>query len=368
MKKSGPLYLGVFLLLACAEARAQYKTASGAYPAQAGVGGYSGPAQAQIWLRPIRSSDGILTMVLPADWNVTSPTGEHFHADSRRGESLNAGRVDVSADYGTMVSLVQANQAMGAPPQLLALLQRLVAPPLPPDGVVRYLLPQLSGGAMQNVHILGIRDMGAAGNMRTAMIYFQYTLLPQRDALWRSLLPPALMDQRQVPMQGLAVIATSPVFALGPCHTWTMLYNILEAPQPLFAANLRAYATIFSSVQVNMNAVQQNAAAAQQSNAAIAARANGGIIDPNKLRQLREGPLEWWKHQHDPSYTEGVDQLLNVMGGNWGYKDDTGWTGTLPIGQTPASYQKVWNCGQNDIRVSEIQPNLGCTEAKGLGH
>jgi len=48
---------------------------------------------------------------------------------------------------------------MGANRLEMAYIQRMVSPQLSPDRIVAQLFPQISGGAMQNVRILGKRRL-----------------------------------------------------------------------------------------------------------------------------------------------------------------------------------------------------------------
>src|SRR5207302_4695012 len=190
--------------------------------------------------RWIRSAGGEVGMAVPANWQVAPSAGQNFGAFSVRGESFSCGLLDVFADLSSMSNAQQASAMMGRPRQELAFMQRLVSPPLTPDQIVGRLFPQISGGAIQNLRVLGARQLPDG----SALVAYQYALLPQRDALYRTLLPPALQRYSQVPMQGEAHIHLVPGMRAGAVRTWSFLYAIVSAPQPVYASNMRVYAAM----------------------------------------------------------------------------------------------------------------------------
>ena len=83
-------------------------------------------------------------------------------ARSRRlflSEKVEAARADSVRDQTSMRNALQATQMMGANRLEMAYIQRMVSPQLSPDRIVAQLFPQISGGAMQNVRILGKRRL-----------------------------------------------------------------------------------------------------------------------------------------------------------------------------------------------------------------
>ena len=74
-----------------------------------------------------------------------------------------------------MRNALQATQMMGANRLEMAYIQRMVSPQLSPDRIVAQLFPQISGGAMQNVRILGKRRLP----MALPLFKYQYLLPPQ---------------------------------------------------------------------------------------------------------------------------------------------------------------------------------------------
>jgi len=143
---------------------------------------------------------------------------------------------------------------------MLAYLQRMVSPPLSPDQIVARLLPQISGGAMQNVRIRSSQPMPYAG---TAVVY-EYVLLPQRDALWRAGLPATLQRASQVPMRGEMRIMVMPGMPAGIARTWTFMYAGASAPDSVYTQNAAIYSRMFQSMQFDNGAAQRNVAAEQQ--------------------------------------------------------------------------------------------------------
>ena len=314
-------------------------------PAQPGNGQVS---RYQAVMRPVRSADGILSVELPADWSVTQSSARQFQAWSPRGESFAAGSVDAPADRQTLNIMLQMNRATGKSAATLILLQRLASPPLSPDQVVTFLLPKLAGGAKQNVRILGGHDLGSMVNMRSAVIVYQYNLFPQSDPLTRSGMPEALIQNKQVPMIGLAAISTSNMTTIGAFHTWTFLYKIVEAPQSLFQVNAPSYEAIFTSLEINSAAVKQTVAASQ--------------LDPNTLRGMREQPLQWWNEQHSQTHIDQQNAMIAVLGTGIPYTNaDRSATTQVPFVQLPSANQTVWLCNGATV-TSDVQPNSQCDE------
>lgn len=224
---------------------------------------YAGPGTA--YFHRVQSADGVVSMDVPADWQAGSSIAGTFRAYSPRGESFSCGKADIFLNYPSMEVTAQTLRMLGTSRQELALLSRLASPPLDPENIVLRLLPQIAGGAMQNLRILGSWPLPEGGTL----IYYRYMLLPQRDALFRSLLAPALWAYGQVAMQAEVRLYRVPGMPVGVARIWSFLYQIVEAPQDLFVSNAGAYQRIFESFAVDVNEIERMLAASQQAGAAV---------------------------------------------------------------------------------------------------
>jgi hypothetical protein len=204
---------------------------------------------------------GIVSLDVPSDWQPMAPMGDNISFASRQGESFGFGKVDVFCDQASMRNAAQAAQLTGTTNrEMLAYMQRMVSPPLSPEQIVARLLPQISGGAMQNVRI---RSSQRTPYMGTAVVY-DYVLLPQRDALSRPGLPATLQRASQVQMRGEMRIMVTPGMPVGIARTWTFMYAGASAPDSVYTQNATIYSRMFQSMQFDNNAAQRNVAAQQQ--------------------------------------------------------------------------------------------------------
>ena len=208
-----------------------------------------------------RIQSGVVSLDVPSDWQPMSPMGDNVSFTSPQGESFGFGKVDVFCDQASMRNAAQISQAMGiANPAIVAYMQRLVAPPLTPEQIVARLLPQISGGAVYDVHIHSSRPLPYAG----AAIVYDYVLLPQKDALWRAGLSPVLQRASQVPMRGEMRITVMSGMPVGIARSWTFIYAGASAPTPVYVRNAAIYSRMFQSMQFDSNAVQRSMAGQQQ--------------------------------------------------------------------------------------------------------
>ncbi len=139
------------------------------------------------------------------------------------------------------------------------LMSRSFAPPLAPVDVIRTLYPQVAGGAIQNMRILGSRELVSQGQLGAALVHYQYTLLPHQDPAFQSTLNPALLTQNQILMEGVALIMTFPPLInsfLPAMNQWDGASWSAEAPQSLFVRNIGIYAKIFDTYQVDFMALK----------------------------------------------------------------------------------------------------------------
>jgi hypothetical protein len=217
------------------------------------------PAAYPVAFRHIQS--GIVSLDVPSDWQPMAPMGDNISFASRQGESFGFGKVDVFCDQASMRNAAQAAQLTGtAHREMLAYMQRMVSAPLSPEQIVVRLLPQISGGAMQNVRIRSSQRMVYAG---TAVVY-DYVLLQQRDTLSSAGLPATLQRASQVPMSGEMHIMVLPGIPAGMVRTWTFMYAGASAPSSVFTQNAAIYSQMFQSMQFDNNAAQRNVAQQQQ--------------------------------------------------------------------------------------------------------
>jgi hypothetical protein len=103
-------------------------------------------------------------MDLPADWRIGSPAANNFRAFSPRGESFSCGSIDVFRDRSGAAGAAQAMQMMGASREQMAMVLRLVSPPLSPSAVIQHFLPEISAGAINNPQVLAAHGLGRGRN------------------------------------------------------------------------------------------------------------------------------------------------------------------------------------------------------------
>lgn len=329
-----------------------------AYPATA----YSSSPTAGPFQR-VRSTEGIITIDLPSDWLLGSSAANSFAAFSPRGEGFSCGQIDVFLDRSGMLAAAQAMQMMGASRQQLSLLPRLVSPPLSPMAVVERLFPQISGGAIENIQILAAQQLGQNGSE----ISYRYLLLPHRDPLFRSIINPALRDYEQVVMQAKARLTTAPGVSVGVARTWTLLYEIVDAPQPVFAARGTSYQHILESLAVDVDALQRQAAASQQQAASI----SSSIVAQNQM-------IQNWSHKSMQNQYSQLQQMqdwnarmgqiwIDTAGQQSRYVDpnDPNWQGTTSWGDIPYN-STPYRCPlENDpvhVPNTTPPPSLDCTK------
>jgi hypothetical protein len=331
------------------------------YPASASPFGYAAPMQMVAYAMPptplsfrwIRSAGGEVGMAVPADWQIAPPAGQNFGAFSGRGESFSCGLLDVFADLGSMRNAQQAFAVMGRPRQELAFMQRLVSPPLTADQIVSRLFAQISGGAIQNLRVLGARQLPDG----SAIVAYQYVLLPGRDALYRTLLPPALQRYSQVPMQGEAHIRLVPGMRAGAVRTWSFLYAIVSAPQPVYASYARVYAAMFKSIQTNSGAVQQGMAEQQGLATSIGTKMKR---DNQKMQEWSRKSMDeqqkQLEHNRDFNYKSG-DIWTDMAGAQQRYIDpnDPSWASRTSADNIPIGAQYIpYRCPNEDTTNSKI--------------
>jgi hypothetical protein len=227
MNRAYVLFLGILLVGGtCGEAIGQ--TYRGASYGNQGPGSQARPqyvSPASIGWRQVVARDATFRLQLPDDWQeVGQQILEDFSAVSPRSESYGSGEVEVFANQMARDKILPSYQLI-LPPAKSALMARLMSSPLSPSQVVTGLFPQVAGGAMRNVRILKVQELPWLPGFSTALIFYQYLLLPRADAAYASTLPPALLSQRQVPMTAVAVISTTP----GNGIAWTMTYAVLAA-------------------------------------------------------------------------------------------------------------------------------------------
>jgi hypothetical protein len=204
---------------------------------------------------------GMVSLDVPASWQVMPPMANTLTFFSTQGESFSLGKVDVYYDQVSMRNAAQVAQlTRSANPTMVAYMRRLVAPPLSPEQIVSRLLPQISGGAMQNVRLRSSRRMP---NTATDVVY-DYVLFPQRDPVSRTGLPPALQRVGEIVMRGEMQIILLPGMPVGVARTWGFLYSAAAAPQSIYSRNAAEYARMFQSIKINNAAAQQSANAQQQ--------------------------------------------------------------------------------------------------------
>lgn len=297
-----------------------------------------------------QAPDGTFRVELPADWQLAAATPENFQAFSPLGEAFRAGKLDVFLDAQSLEATLEALQITGQrSPQELMLMRRLVAPPLTPDGVVRTLFPQIGGAGMQRMRIGSVQDLGAQSQARGAIIHYQYTLLPQADPVLRSILPPALQNYGEVPMQAAAVLYTYPATVMGVVRYWSVAYEIAEAPQPVFAANRGAYRRIFQSYRIDPAAVRQRIAAVQRQQGAVAA----GLAEQDALVRSfaqRSMQRQYEQLEQDRTWRSHVgDRYVEMAGGEITYRDpaDPSWSETVHVEDVP------WGQGYRAFRCTD---------------
>jgi len=190
------------------------------------------------------ADDGTFTVQVPYGWQKMGPAMfEGSSVVSNWGEAFGSGLVAVYANQFMLQTLLDAQKTF-LPQQQLVLMSRALSSPLGPIDVVQYLFPKIAGGGLQNLRILGYRQLSAQGGVPVMLIRYQSTLFPQRDAAFASLLAPALRTQVQVTTETVAVI-WSPVNSDG--LTWHFLYVMISAPQSVFERNQALYARIYQT-------------------------------------------------------------------------------------------------------------------------
>jgi hypothetical protein len=249
-------------------------------------------AQPTVSFRTVQTQDRIVTVSIPADWLAAGTFDDFKSFSAQDGESFHSGRAEVWPDPQALrLGLRVLAQTLPMPPEQLTWVSRFVAPPLAPVDVIRGLYPQLAGGAIQNMRVSDYRVLFSQGQLGVGLIHYQFVLLPQRDIVFQSMLPPVLRAQRLVPMEGGALIMTFPLrfneaivrnypnLAVG--NVWTFIYRAAEAPQPLFSRNVATYAKIFASYKVDIRALQENYRQQQQ-------------VFEQMNQQTRETGYTWW--------------------------------------------------------------------------
>jgi hypothetical protein len=311
----------------------------------------------------VRSVDGIISMDLPADWRIGSPAADNFAAFSPRGETFSCGRIDVFLDRSGAAAAAQALQMMGATRQQLAMLPRLVSPPLSPTAVVQQFLPEISAGVIDNPQVVAARPLGQSG----AELVYRYVLLPGRDSLFRSMINPTLRNYGQVPMQARARIYTAPGVFVGTARTWTLLYEIVDAPQPVFATSGTNYERIFQSFAIDNNALQRQAAVSQQQASAI----SSSIVAQNQM-------IQQWSHNSMQKQYEQLQDMqewntrigqkwIDMAGEQSRYVDpnDPNWEGTTSWGDIPNN-STPYRCPLENAPVhvpsNSPPPSSGCSK------
>jgi hypothetical protein len=330
------------------------------YPFQDEAYGYAAPMSTgpsavppPVSLRWIQSPRGEVGLRVPANWQVAPVAGQNLGAFSGRGESFSCGLLELFADYASMRNALQASAMMGKSQQELRFMQRLVSPQLSPDGVVARLFPQISGGAMQNVRILGGHPLPDG----SAAIYYQYLLFPQRDALYQSLLPPVLQGVGQVPMQGEAHIRLVPGMTVGAVRTWSFLYAVVSAPTQVYATNARLYPVIFQSIQTSPGAVQQNMAREQN----LANSIGANIKSQNQMLQAWSRRTADTQRKQLDEWTERNRKMgdiwTDMAGAQQRYIDPShpDWASRTSVDNIPigAQYQP-YRCPAEDVTDSKI--------------
>ena len=316
---------------------------------QAASNGPASPAG----FRRIQSPSGTVTLSVPADWQPMPPLGSNFSAVSPRGESFSCGEMDIYWDQASMRNTLEAAHMMGANRLQIAYMQRMVSPQLRPAEIVAQLFPQISGGAMQNVRILGTRPLPDGASS----VHYQYLLLPQRDLLYASTLPPRLRHYSQVPMKGEAHIQLVSGVAVGVSRTWGFLYAVISAPTEVYAANPDTYSAIFQSVQADPRAVQQSMA--QQQSLANSIGAN--------MKQQNQTIQDWSRRTTDAQnkqlgeWTERNRKMgdiwTDMAGAQQRYIDPShpDWASRTSVDNIPmgAQYQP-YRCPAEDVTDSQI--------------
>lgn len=320
------------------------------------------PAVSPVAFRHIQS--GIVSLDVPSDWQPMTPMGDNISFASRQGESFGFGKVDVFCDQASMRNAAQAAQLTGTTNrEMLAYMQRMVSPPLSPEQIVARLLPQISGGAMQNVRIRSSQRMPYAG---TAVVY-DYVLLPQRDALWHAGLPATLQRASQVPMRGEMRIMVMPGMPVGIARTWTFMYAGASAPNSTFTQNAAIYSRMFQSMQFDNNAAQRNMEAQQQ----MVNSVTSGM--KSQQQQIQDFTR---RYTHNSEQQTGQFQDFNRKRGDiWidmaGQQtrmvdpSDPNYTGFVPWGSQPSNSRAV-NCpaiSYDPVFVDNTKATpTGCTD------
>lgn len=202
-------------------------------------------------LEPQLANDATYSVSLPAGWRRAGPATLDFGLFfGTQGDSLSVGMEQVFMNAAMLRAQLPGYSVL-LPRAQLVLKSRLLAPPLGPEQVITGLLPQLAGGprgAIQNLRVRRTFPVPAEYGYRQMLVLYQYSFEPQRDLAFASQANPALRGQRQVAMQGAALISTFPY--LPGQATWTFGYLVLSAPYSIFEHNERTYARIFENFRL----------------------------------------------------------------------------------------------------------------------
>ena len=158
-------------------------------------------------------------------------------------------------------------------------------------------------------------------------------------------------------MQGEAHIHLVPGMRAGAVRTWSFLYAIVSAPQPVYASNMRVYAAMFQSIQTNSGAVQQGMAEQK-------GRANS---IGTKMKKDNQQMQEWSRksmdeqrkqleHNRDFNYKSG-DIWTDMAGAEQRYIDpsDPSWASRTSADNIPIGAQYIpYRCPNEDTTNSKI--------------
>ncbi len=212
----------------------------------------------QTWEQPIDLSRVKLTtinagefwMQIPAFWRVVSASPRSFHLEvqGNAGESFTVNSFSVAANEQTLQNELTGLRAMGAPPQVLELRSRLLAPYLSPVQVVQYLFPKVASGLAQNLKVLGssnAREFQQDGDLiESSVVTYEYQ---------------KIMGGKAVPEEGAAEIITVRLpFITALDYTWKLIYIGAEAPPWVFQKEIPLFMAMAHSIRINNQAILQN--------------------------------------------------------------------------------------------------------------
>jgi hypothetical protein len=290
-------------------------------------------------------TDGAFAVRLPADWQVVRATWQWFSAWSPAGESVVAAMLPVTDDRSAQLFRSFLD------PQVFNLLFPIVSPPLDPLKVIGRLVPQLNR-AVQQLTILGSQPVALPG-ASAALVRYRYTLVPGlADPTLRADIAPALLAQSQVPMDGGALVVTTPAMN----GTWGLLIHGTNAPQALSARNVPLYLRIWQTFQYDEAAIQRDLASRAANAAQIQERLNRiQRLHRETLAHMGPGKVEknWWY----------------VLGGEAPYHDRQSNVHPISIHNVPGPDKRVWYCPSRSDRpivAPKEHPPLitGCEELK----